>query len=116
MNKKQFADRSYSEQLKDDFPDADFFWLECRVDGWIIASKEYCNGPADSQPRPPAITTDMVLEKLRNIDSVPTIKLNIFKDDTMCWLPGNGNVLYRNKKLVNALCSMYIYLKKEGLL
>jgi len=106
-----YADISYSKELKDLFPESEWWWVDSIIGGgWVTRKKFIANSYKDALP---ALTTDMLLERLPK-----GTWLNIFNHSDG-WQVGYRRKIERvfiDKSLPNALCKLLLWLKKEGLL
>jgi len=138
MNKGNFADISYSKQLKDEFKDADWWWVtlydaidlwdatkeereKLKATGYEVRLKEKVKCPEQSYP---ALTTDMVLERLPDYIKSRGNMLTMVKADSGLWwvnYPNHAGEVtlpfpeFTDKKLPNALCKLFLWLKQEKL-
>lgn len=109
----EYADIKYSKELKNEFPDAEMWYIKTKYQTYNILPKE---GRIIFKDDYPALTTDMLLtifpDKVYivywhggcrvNCDGLP---------------PKKGRIQsFKDKSLQNALAKMVIYLKKENLL
>jgi len=117
-NESNFADLSYSKKLKDEFPDAEWWWSNSRdrlqKEEFEIIKKGTvswaCRKEMGGLLFYPALTTDMLLERLPN-------KVQILKWENEYIVSYDGNAKFiKDKSLPNALAKMLIWLKENKLL
>ena len=124
MNKSNFADIEYSKKLKDEFPESEW-WYKKSKDGlgeWSEVSEGKTIDRMDMIHAYPALTTDMLLERLpRKIEE--NFKLIIISEEksysvSYCNLFCDDNRPYfqktvDDKSLPNALAKMLIWINKS---
>lgn len=118
MKTKNFADIKYSELLKDDFKDSEFWWVSAE-DGRNEKKKfNLLNNPLAKQTGLPAITVEMVLKKLpKKVYIISKDKYFNVCCDEACYEGDQRELItFCDKRLVNSLIEMYLWLKKGGLL
>lgn len=128
MNQSNFADIEYSKQLKDEFPDSEWWWTnEYCHPSYISKNKigkfrlkkgsEYKEIMFDGGESYPALTTNMLLEKLPEGWEIQTITGS---DGIKRWFVHPQPKIkvrecFNDKKLPNTLAKMLIWLKGNKL-
>lgn len=119
MDKKYFADKIWSEKLKDEFPNTGRWWVNHNGKIYLCDHKPDCLEAKYLKIIAPAIHTDMITQILpRRIDNEHQDLSIVFDsiNDTV-WIGYDGKELKdeiaaSDKKLVNAACKLFLWLKE----